>query len=350
MKQKIKVETGWNMLSKILKFLIYLLCIFSLSYGKVKALFIFSYTLDEPNVYKQYKGSLKALKDFGFEIKAKAIELDYRHLPKEEFQKKVKKAIEEIQKYKPQVVFLYDDPAFSYLLPYVKDKNYYVIFSGINKNIELYNRKYNLFDKNGHPLSNIIGVLEPLFINEIIATGIYTFGDAKEYPFLVSNDITGQSVLSEALLYLKDNPKFLKKTSIYTFSELRDYISFLESLNKDKNNKYIIHAVFKLKKEKNKYAGVKELINETLKHYFKPTLGVANSWVKLGLTLGVSCDFYDMGYKAGKLASNLLQGYPIFFFKFQKEDKKELVINRRSFRKLNKKLPLGLIFASDEIY
>jgi len=57
-----------------------------------------------------------------------------------------------------------------------------------------------------------------------------------------------------------------------------------------------------------------------------------------------------MGYKAGTLASKLLQGYPISLLKVEKENKKKISINLNSFRNINEKIPLSLIFAADEIY
>jgi len=334
----------------LIAFMIFFL-IFSLSLAKTKLVFIFSYNLKEKNVLDQYKGTLQALKDFGFEnIEKKLFELNYRQVPQENFKKKIKKVVSFINKYNPKVIFIYDDPALVSLLPYVKGKKFFVVFAGINQNLSFYNKRFDLFDEKGRPISNVVGVLEPLFINELIKTGLVVFGNQTKYPFLVSNDITGQAVLSQALDYLKNNPNYFKRTLIYTFSTLESYLSFLSDLNKNKDNKFSIHAVFKLKKYKNGYVGAPTIINITQKYYNKPILGFAGTWVKLGLTLGISCDFWNMGYKAGTLASKLLQGYPISLLKVEKENKKKISINLNSFRNINEKIPLSLIFAAYEIY
>ncbi len=350
-KQKIAEEIGWSMIFKFFKFLIVFFIILTTSFSKTKAVFVFSYNLKEKNVLDEYQGTLQALKDFGFEdIEKKLFELNYRQSTKESFKKKIESVVSFVNNYHPKVIFIYDDPALISLLPYLKGKNFFIIFAGINQNLSFYNKHFNLFDKYGRPISNVIGVLEPLFINELITTGIFVFGNEQEYPFLVSNDITGQAVLYEALNYLKNNYNYFKKTCIYTFSTLESYLSFLNELKRKKDNKFSIHAVFKLQKNEGNYIGVTSIINITKKYYDKALLGFADSWVKLGLTLGVACDFWDMGYKAGVLASNLLQGYPIFILKVQTEDKKKLIINSNSFQKINKKLPLSLIFAADKIY
>ncbi|HIP93011.1 MAG TPA: hypothetical protein EYH39_01215 [Desulfurobacteriaceae bacterium] len=336
---------------KFFKFLTLFFLIFTIAFAKTKLVFVFSYNLKEKSVLDQYQGTLQALKDYGFEnIEKKLFELNYRQSTKKSFKEKVKKVVSFINKNYPKVVFIYDDPALISLLPYLKGKNFFVVFSGINQKLSFYNKQFNLFDKHERPIDNVVGVLEPLFINELITTGIFVFGNQKKYPFLVSNDITGQAVLSQALDYLKNNPNYLKKTTIYTFSTLESYLSFLKDLNKKKNNKFSIHAVFKLRKSKNGYIGAPSIINITQKYYNKGLLGFADTWVELGLTLGVSCDFWDMGYKAGVLASKLLQGYPISLLKVQKENKKKIIINLNSFKKINKKIPLSLLFASDEIY
>ena len=334
---------------KFLKFLILFFLIFTISFAKTKLVFVFSYNLKEKSVLDQYQGTLQALKDYGFEnVEKKLFELDYRQVNKKIFEEKVKKVVSFIDKNHPKVVFIYDDPAIISLLPYLKEKSFFVIFSGINRNISFYNKQFNLFDKQGKAISNVVGVLEPLFINELIELGIFVFGNQTKYPFLVSNDITGQAVLSQVLDYLKNNPEYLRKTSIYTFNTLESYLSFLSDLNKKKDNKFSIHAVFKLKKYRDGYIGVSSIINITKKYYNKPLLGFA--MVKLGLTLGVSCDFWNMGYKAGVLASKLLQGYPISLLKVQRENKKKIIINLDSFKRVNEKIPLSLIFAIDKIY
>lgn len=94
-------------------------------------------------------------------IEFKSFQMDTKRLPVEEFERRAEQAFAEYKDFKPDIVMLGDDNAFSYMLPKLYDEPISIVFLGINANPRSLLKQYR-------GKANVTGVLErPLFVKSL---------------------------------------------------------------------------------------------------------------------------------------------------------------------------------------
>ncbi|HWQ95929.1 MAG TPA: ABC transporter substrate binding protein [Candidatus Methylomirabilis sp.] len=123
-----------------------------------KILVIDSYNEGYEGFELKMKGVRSVLNETGIELKT--IHLDEKNNPDKEFQKKAAlNAKSVIESFKPDVIITLDDPALKYvIMPYYKDSDIPVVFSGINWDDSEYRTPYN----------NTAGMIEVALIRQLV--------------------------------------------------------------------------------------------------------------------------------------------------------------------------------------
>jgi len=163
------MKTGCQILLAIIVFA----CLFPISSlsEEVKIFMVQSYSERDLCGMPQLEGALKALKDSGFtEDNSKIyyffMDTKKHYTTEKQIAERGNIACRKITSVKPDVVITFDDNAFRTLAPELIHTRYKLIFTGINRPPEEYNKKLHFMDKNRKPAANITGVYEKLHIED----------------------------------------------------------------------------------------------------------------------------------------------------------------------------------------
>jgi len=302
----------------------------------------------------QLEGALDTLKGAGIndnnsQIKIFFMETKLKNTTKPLMDKVADKVYKEIEQFKPDIVFLFDDPAFSELAPKLIHKHVKVIFSGLNIKPEVYNKTLHFMDNSRHPIANITGVYEKLYIEASIKFIEHIVGKKGKIAVLSSQDKIGRIVTQQILSELRETPyeDSIKIFWVNTLNGIKDAI--LNGINANKNIiAYVVntHSV----SSKNGRLDIYHLIPIEIKWAKKPDIAINKAFCKRGLFGGVVLDFYAMGAQAAKMALKLINGVPMSQIPIEDAQKRERVINLERVKQLNIKIPIEVLDTINEIY
>ncbi len=302
----------------------------------------------------QLEGALDTLKEAGIndnnsQIKIFFMETKLKNTTKPLMDKVADEAYREIEQFKPDIVFLFDDPAFSELAPKLTNKHVKVIFSGLNVKPEAYNKTLKFMDKNRHPLANITGVYEKLYIEASIKFIEHIEGKKGKIAVLSSEDKIGRIVTRQILSELRGTPyeDSIKIFWVNTLNDIRNDI--VNGINANNNIvAYVVntHSVL----AQNGRMDIFHLIPFETKWAKKPDIAINKAFCKRGLFGGVVLDFYAMGAQAARMALKVINGIPISQIPISDAQKRERVINLERAKQLHIKIPLEVLDTIDEVY
>ncbi|AEA34089.1 ABC transporter substrate-binding protein [Hippea maritima] len=319
----------------------------------IKIFMVQSYSSVDLCGMPQLKGALDTLRRAGINDNNSKIEIFFmntklKNSTKTLMDKVAQKAYRKIIEFKPDIVFLFDDPAFSELAPKLIRKNVSVVFSGLNIMPEDYNKKFKFMDKNRNPTANITGVYEKLYVASSIKFVEHIVGKKGKVFVLSSKDKVGRIVTRQIELELKDTP-LKDDVKVFWVDSLDDIKRAIVKINEDNSVvAYLVntHSV----KSNNGKLDVFHLIPIEMQLAKKPDIAVNKAFCKRGLFGGVVLDFYAMGAQAARMALKIINGVPMSRIPVKNAQKRERVINLSRAKELNLKIPIEVLDTLDEVY
>ncbi len=213
-------------------------------------------------------------------------------------------ARDSIQDFNPDYVIVFDDNAFKYVaIPYLLSpgKDWKVIFSGLNKKIDDY-KEQERFDNN-----RIAGVQEIYQLRKLrrwfdsvgfIPNHFYIFRDSSPASFLMTKNIQ-----SELKKYGHKNYTIVHMDSI---EDLRSKIKFFNS--KPKGVIFAVQTAL-VESSTGKVWTMFDILKEISKRNTRHLEVAINAYATkpdLGFAIASGPDFYEMGYSAGQILSNII--------------------------------------------
>jgi len=345
------MKTRWRTLLVIIMFV----CLFPMtSFSKeVKIFMVQSYSDQDLCGKPQLEGAVKALKNNGFteddsKIYYFFMDTKKHYVTKEQIAERGNVAYKKITTIKPDVVITFDDNAFKTLAPKLIHTQYKLIFTGINKPPEEYNKKLHFMDKNRKPTANITGVYEKLHIEDNLKLFEKIIHKTERVVFIYSDDSVGRILANQVRFELKNTEHNWEIIMIRT---LREYKNVLRKVNVDKSiSAYSPHAHSLIDEKTGKRLGFNDTITYTLNNCNKPDIVTNANFCKAGFFGGAAVDFYYMGYQAGEMAVKVLRGVDIKNINVEDAKKCKIVFNAKRVQQLKIKIPLDILNAADEIY
>ncbi|SDN70659.1 ABC-type uncharacterized transport system, substrate-binding protein [Desulfonauticus submarinus] len=330
--------------------LLFYITTYNYCFSKEIPIFILSsYRFKDPLSYPEYKGVIQCIQNNENKIKIYSYFLNSRILPTKEIKKKVYKAVQLIKQINPKLIITLDDLAFEVILQNflttLNNKNPFIVFSGVNKPIEEYNKKFN-FILHKTPIKNVTGVCEHIFIKQQLELIEFIVKKPFYVALLYSTNYMGQIGKKQILREL-NKTKYKNKIIIFpvtTFQELKKAV--FEINNSPKIKAYFPLAISVRNPPQKNNLTLPQISSFLIQNIKKIDLGVNIGFAKVGFFGGVCADPYAMGYQAGQLAIKILQHYPIKNLKIENAKGYKIIINQTRINTLKLKIPnifFGLI-------
>ncbi len=185
-------------------------------YEGKRILVIDSYNVGVDAFDLKMKGIDSVLNNTG--VVLRTIHLDEKKNPDKEFQKQAAlNAKSVIESFNPDVIISLDDPAFEYvIMPYYKDSNIPVVFSGVNWDASVY----------GAPYSNTAGIIEVALTDQLVSY-LSNYAKGNRIGLLAGNTTTDRKNVE----YYKKlfNISFVKRYHVNTFEEWKQSFENLQN-------------------------------------------------------------------------------------------------------------------------
>ena len=238
--------------------------------------------------------------------------LDTRRNSEHVIKQKIEFIKEDILTLKPKVIVTLDDPSFSLLYKFVMNiPDTFLVFSGLNKCVQLYNEEKEFLTNDCIPIKNITGVFEYMFIKEQLTLMEEILNKQINKVAILYSEDSVSPIIAKQLVNEVKNSKYEDVFILYSVKTIEDMIKTSYTINEDNTIDVWIPATLSILNEKNE----KILMSNTAKIMtsiiYKPDLSLNASFTEYGFFGGVSVDFYQMGYQAGLLVAKLLQGIDI---------------------------------------
>lgn len=219
------------------------------------------------------------------------------------------KALQEIEQFKPDIVFVLDDAAVQeVMMPLVGRENIAVVFSGMNAQPEMYNEKNKYMNSRGRPGSNVTGVYEKLYAApslKVMAEAVPALRGAKAI-MITDHSPTGNGLTKQFELELKDVTDV--KWEVRRVKDWSEYTALIESLNSDETVKAIYPVALSLPVEGGGRYAAAQIYDWTLAHSRKPEMAINYFFARMGLFGGAVVNFSAMGKLAGQKGAKILNG------------------------------------------
>lgn len=298
----------------------------------------------------QLQGILQAINESPNKYQAiRKFYLDAKRLTAEQVRKRVSMALKRVKEERPRVVITVDDIAFLKVgLALKAAKHTFVVFTGINGDISIYNRM-SRFLKGRRPVSNITGVLEHLFLNQQVAF----LKLLKKWPctlgILYSTDFMGEKGRQQISTRLK-SIGVKNYIRYFAVSNMKDLDEKARLINQDPN----ICAYFPLvlsvfDQSKGKRLALDAIVPDITSRIHKIDLAVNKSFTAAGFFGGANVDLFHMGYQAGQMAEMLMNGVDIESIPVEDAERFQVIINKKRAEELGMTLEPTVMCIVDEL-
>jgi ABC-type uncharacterized transport system substrate-binding protein len=306
----------------------------------------------------QHDGALKVLATAGWE-QGSNLEVGVYHMDTKRknntphsISQQARKAQKAIEDFQPDVVLTLDDNAFRTIaLPASGSATQYV-FSGLNGQPEMYDKRINFMKNRSKPGYNITGVYEKLYIREAIKV-LSNMYNMDTVLFLGDESPTGKAINKQVKLELAVNndlqplPCKIKQRTIHTWEEFTETIN---STNEDPTIDAFYLGTLLLKDSEGKTYTAPDIIEYTLSHANKPAIGLNYAFIKLGLYGGATVDFFAMGQLAGQKIAKIFNGEKAGNISIEDAPRVALVFNLQRAEELGMVIPADILMAADEVF
>lgn len=322
--------------------------VFFILYGcsEQKTVFILaSYDAKDVCGQPQVEGATDALKKNISDLKIEQIYLDARRISKQELERRCNDFTKLVKSQKPSLILTTDDAAFRCVAKHFMGDRIPVVFSGINLTPEHYNSEYH-FIEGRKPVKNFTGIYEKIFVLKQIEMLEVLIGKVDKIAVLYSTDFMG-NVLKEQVIYELKNEDFKDRIVFYPVSSLQELIKASDEINKRKDIVAYFPFVMSIKNEK--ILTISDIASIMTDKTKKIDLAINREFVQLGFFGGISVDLYQMGYRAGEMASYILKTGRISDLEVEDTDKFVKIINLKRARAINLKISEENLSLFDEV-
>lgn len=290
-----------------------------------KALLVHSYHTGYPWVDTITKGVRAGLAGSGVELKI--YYMDTKRRTDEPWKVRAGElAVEEVHKWRPDIIIAADDNAQQYFGRHFVDAEIPLVFCGVNAEPSQY----------GYPASNITGVIERPFFKETLAF-LRQIRNARKVAVLSCDDNTSLGAINFIKEQFADCE--LETKLVNDFDQWKETIEEYNG-RVDALGIYMYHTV----KEKGNPVSLdpKYVMQWTVEHGDIPTMGYFEFGVEDGLLLGVVESGEEQGEKAAHYALEILRGVPIDSLPICKANRGKKMLNANTAEHLGIDLPAKL--------
>lgn len=323
-----------------------------------KIIIVHSYEENHICGQPQHDGVIQALADAGW-IVGKNVELSAYYMDTKRknntealIARQASVALQEIERFDPDVVVTLDDNAFKTVALPLSGKPVNIVFSGMNGQPEDYNRYRRFMQNRSKPGGNITGVYEKLHIREAVQV-LATMHRIKKTLILYDQSPTGKAIAKQVELELRADqqtdplPCAIAQKTILSWEMFRRTIDDIN--NSGEIGAFYLGVLLLRDASGNTYTA-NEIIDYIVANARKPAIGPNYAFIKLGLYGGASVDFFAMGQQAGKKVTEILAGASAGSLAIEDAQKVALVFNLARSEALGIDIPSDILLAADEVF
>jgi ABC-type uncharacterized transport system substrate-binding protein len=305
----------------------------------------------------QAEGILDALKAAGWtsdrNLTARSYYMDtYRaNATPEAMQREGQKALEEIAEFKPDIVFILDDPAARFvMMPLVGRPDLSLVFSGMNGQPEMYNDIKKFLDTRARPGSNVTGVYETLYVAQSLKVMAQAVPGLREGKAVMITDFspTGNALTKQFELELKDASEV--KWEVRRVKDWAEYMSAIEAINNDPTVKAIYPVALTLPVEGGGRYSAAQIYDWTINNSKKPEMAINYFFARMGLFGGAVVNFSAMGRLAGQKGAKVLSGTKAGDLPIEDAPDYAIVFNVKRAADLGIQIPPRVLSAASAVY
>jgi ABC-type uncharacterized transport system substrate-binding protein len=305
----------------------------------------------------QAEGILNALKAGGWtEGRNLAVGLYYMdtyrtNAAPEAMAREGKTALDKIAEFKPDIVFVLDDPAARFvMMPLVGRTDLSVVFSGMNGQPEMYNEMNKFLDSRARPGGNVTGVYETLYVAQslkVMAQAVPGLRDGKVV-MITDQSPTGNALTKQFDLELKDQNDV--KWEARRVKDWAEYMKLIEELNGDATVKAIYPVALTLPVEGGGRYAAAQIYDWTITNSKKPEMAINYFFARMGLFGGAVINFGSMGKLAGQKGAKILGGTKAGDLPIEDAPDYAIVFNVKRASDLGIQIPPRVLSAASAVY
>jgi len=326
---------------------------------EIKDIF-FVHSYDSENICgrPQDNGAVAKLKQLGYED-GKNIRIHYFYMDTKntyttsvQMKERGDLALAKIKEVDPAVIFIIDDDAFRYVaLPLAKSK-YPIVFSGMNVQIENYNKEIDMMESRQHPGYNVTGVLETVHYTESFLLLQKIAPNVKNVLCVSDSTATGRGFVAALKLEMAKTAEFPVEVEFREVASYEEYKKVVLEANKREDIDAILPVVFGLAPEKagDKSVVQPEITSWMVKNSKKPDVGLTFFLVDFGLLSGAAVDFPALGGQAAVKIAKILEGEQPGNISIDEAVNVSICVNLARAEQLGLKVSQEIIAASDKVY
>lgn len=293
---------------------------FNLRYKDKKIMIVQSYHPGLIGVDGGTRGVKSVLDKTGVDYRIRY--MDTRQNPSEEYKKSI--AIEvrdEISRYKPDAVILFDDNAFKYLaMPYYKNASLPIVFGGIDWDISIYDAPYE----------NSTGIISVALITELLEY-MKTFTSGDRVAYLGYESLTAKKEIDayRKILGIEMSAHYVKSFAEWktTFLELQDSADI------------VIHSGLLVSADGWDLSKAEQFVMENV----KVPIGTVNEAIMSCAVLGLVKNPEEAGEWTAESALKIIDGAKPADIPVTRTKKGRMVINLEMAKKLNISFDLQIL-------
>ena len=278
--------------------------------NQIRAYIVHSYEIDHVCGVPQGEGVEKRLREtFGDKVLLKKHFMNTKTIngTPEKMKKDALRVLQDINQFKPSIVFTIDDNAFREVGLKLVGRNFPVIFTGLNGQPEIYNNKVRFLNAKGIPNKNITGVYENLHFETAINAMKGVNPNLNKVVALLDESPTGRAIRIQIQKELDTGriDTHVIFRHVGTMSAFRDVIA---EINADDTVQAVYPVVLSVEGDSKTRLGFKSTLKVFLENSKKPGMALNFAFARLGLFGGASVDFGAMGRQAGQMGIESLNG------------------------------------------
>ena len=330
---------------------------YSQAIGMQKVFFIHSYDSNNVCGVPQQTGAVNMLKKLGFEeeknIKYETFYMDTQKTYTTPGQQKErgKIALSMIKKFDPDIVVVMDDNAVKYVMLPLVDTRYQVVFSGMNGQVEDYDKSVEFLETRERPGHNITGVIEYMHFVESFKLMQKIIPRLKKAMFIADKSPTGHALIKAIKADMQKSSSFpveVEIRQVETFAEYKDLIH-------EANKRQDIQAIYPIAvgldaPPPQKRVVAQQIFAWTLKNSIKPDVAGTFFFCKFGILGGATVDFLSMGSEVAVKIARILSGEKAGNIPIENCKRFAIAINLARAKQLGIQIPYEILGAADHIY
>lgn len=322
-----------------------------------KVFFVHSY--DPKNVcgVPQQTGALDMLKKLGFEegknIQYKTFYMDTKktYTAPDQQKKRGQIALSLIKEFDPDLIMTIDDNAIKHVMLPLVDSKYQVVFSGMNGQVEDYDKMVEFMETRERPGHNVTGVIEFMHFAESFGLMQKIIPTLKKVMFIADKTPSGNGITKAIKIDMQKDPAFPVEVEIRRAGTFAQYKDLLREANKRQD----IHAIYPIAvgldaPPPKRRVVAQEIFAWTLRNSTKPDVAATFFFCKFGVLGGATVDFPAMGGEAAVKIARILRGENAGNIPIENCKRFAIAINLARAEQLNMQIPYDILGAADHIY